>query len=203
MVMRRFQSSNSNFNNSVVHVNRSRCSCQKNQSSRSRCSCHRKRNSRPEFDCNRNNNSRPEFEGHKEKRKWSALDPKMPHPLDDTQNADVSEKSVQQSYERIYIRDSVDVDVTTTETQVALNLQVAIQAAIALVVSISIADSSKAEMVTQDLNASLKSIQLNKQETYIENSRNVNVTTTDTDIAVNAQILLQVLLALLIRLEIL
>ncbi|GMR67912.1 hypothetical protein BAC7755_45800 [Bacillus sp. MN7755] len=45
--------------------------------------------------------------------------------------------------------------------------------------------------------------QVNKQETVIRNSRNVTVTTTDTDIAVNVQILLQILLALLVKLNIL
>lgn len=140
------------------------------------------------------------------KRKWNALDPSMCHPFadnDSTQEATQQGQSIQHSYESIVIRDSCDIDVTTTETQVAINLQVAIQAAIALVISLSIADSETAELVTQDLQTSLRSSQINRQETYIENSRGVNVTTTDTDIAVNAQILLLVLVALLVRLDIL
>lgn len=149
----------------------------------------------------RNNHTR------RNQRKWNALDPSMCHPFDDdnddTQQASQQGQSIQHSYETIVIRDSCDVDVTTSETQVAVNLQVAIQAAIAVVVSLSIADSEKAELVTQDLQTSLRSSQVNRQETYIENSRGVNVTTTDTDIAVNAQILLLVLVALLVRLDIL
>lgn len=139
------------------------------------------------------------------KRKWNALDPSMCHPYaeqDSTQQASQQEKSIQHSYESIVIKDSCDVDVSTTETQAAVNLQIAIQAAIALVISISIADSDKAEVVTQDLSTSIKSSQFNRQEMYIENSRGVNVTTTDTDIAINAQLLLLVLIALLVRLDI-
>lgn len=141
-----------------------------------------------------------------QKRRWNALDPSMCHPLDDndqTQQTNQQGQSIQHSYESIIIRDSCDVDVTTTETQVAVNLQVAIQAAISLVISLSIADNDKAELVTQDLQTSLRSSQINRQETYIENSRDVNVTTTDTDIAVNAQLLLLVLIALLVRLDVL
>ncbi|MDY0393275.1 spore coat protein [Virgibacillus halophilus] len=132
----------------------------------------------------------------------------MNHPMfnnDNTvnqgQNSQV--KNVQQSSECIVIKDSCDVDVRTTETQASVNIQVALQAAIALVVSISIADSNVEDEITQDLFAKIKSSQVNNQQLYIENSRGVNVTTTDTDIAVNAQILLQVLIAIVARLDIL
>jgi spore coat protein X len=49
----------------------------------------------------------------------------------------------------------------------------------------------------------IKVKQINRQQTYIENSRGVNITTTDTDIAVNIQLLLQVLVAILVKLDIL
>ncbi|WP_245729023.1 spore coat protein [Thalassobacillus cyri] len=130
----------------------------------------------------------------------------MNHPLDDEtlgEDADQIIKSVQQSYEAIVVRDSSDVEVTTTDTQAAVNLQVALQAAIALVLSISIADSSKADRIAQELTAKIKSSQVNRQQTYIENSRGVRVSTTDTDLAVNAQVLLQILLVLVARLDIL
>ncbi|GGB48999.1 spore coat protein X [Lentibacillus populi] len=141
--------------------------------------------------------------------KWSALDPTMDHPMhfdnDSTINQEASGqlKNVQQSSECIVIKDSCDVDVQSTDTQAAVNIQVALQAAIALVISISIADTNAGDEITQDLFAKLKSSQVNKQQLYIENSRGVNVTTTDTDIAVNAQILLQVLIALVVRLDVL
>jgi len=146
----------------------------------------------------------PEVSDQNETR-WSALDPNSRHPMDDSETQDASQviQSIQQSFESIIIKDSADVEVTTTDTQAAINLQVSLQAAIALIISISIADSDKADKITQDLMATLKSNQVNRQQTYIENSRGVRVTTTDTDVAVNAQVLLQVLLALVARLNIL
>ncbi|WP_246187590.1 spore coat protein [Ornithinibacillus caprae] len=135
---------------------------------------------------------------------WNALDPTSVHPLEnETQDAGQIIKSIQQSFESIIIKDSADVEVTSTDTQAAINLQVALQAAISLVISLSIADSDKAERVTQDLLSRLTSNQVNRQQTYIENSRGVKVSTTDTDVAVNAQVLLQVLLALVAKINIL
>lgn len=101
------------------------------------------------------------------------------------------------------IKDSCDITVTTTDTQVAVNLQVAIQLAIALVLSISIADGNTADSITQELIQRVRSRQDIHQKTIIENSRAVTVTTTATEASVNLQILLQVLLAIVARLEIL
>lgn len=135
---------------------------------------------------------------------WSALDPYTSHPLDDdTQNATEKARTTQVSSEFIHIKDSADIEVNTTDTQAAISLQAALQAAIALVISISIADSSTSEKLTQELLQKSKITQVNKQATIIENSRNVRVTTTDTDLAVHIQILLQILVALLVKLDIL
>ncbi|TCT25659.1 spore coat protein X [Melghiribacillus thermohalophilus] len=137
-------------------------------------------------------------------RKWNALDPTMAHPLDDdVQDAEEKIQAIQKSFESIIIKDSADVEVTTTDTQAAVNLQVALQAAIALIISLSIADSERADEVTQDLVSKIKTSQINQQQTYIENSRGVKVTTTDTDISVNIQLLLQVLITLAVRVNIL
>lgn len=140
-------------------------------------------------------------------KEWSALDPTMCHPFDNdadiTQEPDATLKNIEHSFESIVIKDSCDVTVDTTDTQVAVNIQVAIQAAISLVISISIADSEKAETITQDLTAKLKSSQVNRQQTYIQNSRGVNVSTSDTDVAVNAQVALQILIALVVRIGVL
>ena len=140
-----------------------------------------------------------------ETKKWNALDQSSCHPFDATveENLDAQVGSIQQSIESIVIKDSCDVEVTTTDIQAALNVQLVLQIAIALVISISIADSSKADTIAQDLNAKLKSSQINKQQVYIENSRGVNVFTTDTDLAVNIQLLLQVLVALVARVDVL
>ena len=142
------------------------------------------------------------------KDKWSALDPISKHPLcpkkdeQETQEATHENKTFQLSEEYILIKDSCDVSVHTTDTKAALSLQASLQAAIAIVISISIADSARAEKITQDLLQSSKIEQVTKQRTIIENSRNVNVTTTDTQVAANIQVLLQVLVALLVKLDI-
>lgn len=140
-------------------------------------------------------------------RKWNALDPNssFPYSNDDSdifQNADQVSDVEQRSYEKIIIKDSLDIRVKTTETQVAVSLQAALQVAIALVVNITIADSEQAEQVTQELLQYSQIEQVNRQTVYIENSRDVEVTTTDTDVAVSIQLLLQLLLALLIQIDI-
>ncbi|PDZ69258.1 spore coat protein [Bacillus cereus] len=126
-----------------------------------------------------------------------------------SKNANFLEEAIQTdeidqiSEEYIEIVDSADVQVTTTDTKAALSIQAALQAAIVVVVSISIADSEKADKITQELFQKSAIKQINRQKTFIKNSRNVTVTTTDTDIAVNIQILLQILLAVLVKLNIL
>ena len=137
-------------------------------------------------------------------RNWSALDPESSHPLENNTN-DLKGviENIQQSFEQIIVIDSADVEVTSTDTQAAISLQVALQAAIALIISISVADSQRAERLTQDLLARTKTQQINRQQTIIENSRGVRITTTDTDLVVNIQLLLQVLIALIVRLDIL
>ncbi|UCZ53597.1 spore coat protein [Bacillus shivajii] len=141
----------------------------------------------------------------KSKGRWSALDPNACHPMaaDDTQNADQVNKTLQQSEDYIFIKDCCDITVKTTDTKAAVSLQAALQAAIALIIHISIADSSQAERITQDLLQTAKTKQLSFQKIVIENSKGVDVTRTDTQVAINIQVLLQLLLALIVQLEIL
>ncbi|MFP7493059.1 spore coat protein [Terribacillus saccharophilus] len=135
---------------------------------------------------------------------WSALDPRTAHSFTDPEQAAKQKSETQQSSkESIYVIDSIDVEVTTTDTQAALTVQAALQAAISVILSISIADSSKADQVAQELFQKATVKQKNEQKTFIRNSRNVRVTTTDTDLAVNVQLLLQLLLSLLVRVDIL
>ncbi|WP_038085917.1 spore coat protein [Tumebacillus flagellatus] len=141
--------------------------------------------------------------------KWSALSgqhhPSRCHQHEETveQEAAQVSKTVQSSEEHIIIRDSCEVFVHTTDTKAAVNLQVALQLAVALVLSITIADSNDADRVAQELLQKVTVKQLSHQKTLIENSRNVKVTTTDTDVAVNIQVLLQLLVALIAKLDIL
>ncbi|MBM7605557.1 spore coat protein X [Metabacillus crassostreae] len=107
------------------------------------------------------------------------------------------------SSEAIIVRDSCDIEVSSTDTQVAASLQVGIQIAIALVINLTIADTDRAEKVTQQLLQEADIKQLNKQKLVIENSRDVNITTTDTDVAISLQVMLQILIALLVNIDIL
>jgi spore coat protein X len=115
------------------------------------------------------------------------------------------QKSVieQESDELIWIKDSCNVEVRSTDTQVALSLQASLQLAIALVISITIGNSNEGQTVAQDLFQQFDAEQTNKQKIFIENSKDVTVTTTDTDLSVNIQVLLQVLVALVVRLDVL
>ncbi len=118
-------------------------------------------------------------------------------------NAEQMNKEIQISEELIHIMNSCDVQVSTTDTKAAVSLQASLQAAIALIITISIADSTKAERITQDLLQSTKTKQQSIQKVVIDNSQGVNVTTTDTQVALNIQLLLQLLLALIVRLDVL
>lgn len=138
--------------------------------------------------------------------KWRALD----HCDDDKNNdTDVEQDNVQKqvtkqvSNEWIIVKDSEGVDVTTTDTQIAISLQLAIQVAIVAVISITIGDNEQGNNVAQDLKQFMKTKQSNKQKTIIEGSRNVKVKTTDTDVAVNIQALLQILVAIVAKLDVL
>lgn len=149
---------------------------------------------------NTNNNNR-----------WNALDPNSVHPMSlcFKDNEDVDQQNVQKvkefqfSEEWIFIKDSCDVDVETPDTKLALSLVASLNAFITAVIEISILSSEDAEEVKQSIFQSTGIKQVNIQKTIIENSRDVKVHTTDTNIALNLQILLQIALALLINLDIL
>ncbi|MBX9968363.1 spore coat protein [Priestia aryabhattai] len=139
-------------------------------------------------------------------RKWRALDHcenKRFTGKDVWQEADEIAKTEQQSFEKIIVKDSEDVKVQTTDTQVAATIQAALQIAIAVVVRISIGDNEQGNGVIEELKQVSSIKQKNSQKTIIENSTNVRVKTTDTDVAVNLQLLLQVLVAILVSLDIL
>ncbi|MED3981912.1 MULTISPECIES: spore coat protein [Priestia] len=139
-------------------------------------------------------------------RKWRALDHcenKRFSGEDIFQEAEQIAKTEQLSFEKIIVKDSEGVRVHTTDTQVAATIQAALQVAIAVVVRITIGDSEQADGVLEELKQVSSIKQKNAQKTIIENSTNIRVTTTDTDVAVNLQLLLQVLVAILVSLDIL
>ncbi|MEB1807230.1 MAG: spore coat protein [Bacillaceae bacterium] len=112
-------------------------------------------------------------------------------------------KEIQSSEELIHILNSCDVTVNTTDTKAAISLQASLQAVIALIVNIAIADSTKADTITQELLQTSKIKQQTVQKIVIDGSQNVDVTTTDTQIAANIQVLLQLLIALLVEIDVL
>ncbi|MFZ4453230.1 spore coat protein [Salibacterium aidingense] len=147
----------------------------------------------------------------RDKRKWDALDPSCTHggmsscgTGGETQSAEQSSKTVQASEEYIQVVDSCDVTVSTVDTKGALNLQAALQAALVIIITITIfgGDASQADEFTQDLLQSSKIKQVTFQQTYIENSRDVTIETNDTQLALNIQLLLQLLLAVAIVVDI-
>ncbi|MFC4025370.1 spore coat protein [Oceanobacillus longus] len=138
-------------------------------------------------------------------KEWRALD----HCDDRDEKADVDQEAVQHdtikqvSDEWIIIKDSECIDVTTTDTQAAVSLQLGIQVAIAVVLSITIGDSNRAKDVMQDFNQVSKTRQSNHQKTIVEGSKNVQITTIDTDVSINIQLLVQLLVAIVASLDIL
>lgn len=138
--------------------------------------------------------------------KWKALDhcdKEGKEEANVTQEADQVVTSKQESFEWIVVKDSEGVCVHTTDTQAAVSLQAALQVAIAVVISITIGDTSKGNAVVQDLKQFIKTKQSNTQKTIIHGSKNVEVTTTDTQVAVNIQALLQILVAIVAKLDVL
>ena len=108
----------------------------------------------------------------------------------------------QESDELIWIKDSCNVTVRSTDTQAAVSLQVGLQLAIALVISIAIGDTVQGQAVSQELFQNFNDEQTNKQKIYVDNSKDVNIVTTDTDLSVNIEAMLQILVALVAKLDI-
>lgn len=109
----------------------------------------------------------------------------------------------QESAELIWVKESCDIKVYTTDTQASVSLQAGLQLAIALVLNISIADAGQRDAVSQELMQQFNSTQRNKQKIFIYNTKDAEVTTQDTDVAINIQVLLQLLLALVVLIDIL
>jgi spore coat protein X len=105
-------------------------------------------------------------------------------------------------YECLVIKDSVNVNVSRTATQASLNVQAALQLALTLVLSMSIDSSETADKVSEELLEATYVHQNRISTINVENSANINVISTSTDISANVQLLLQVLLALVAKLDI-
>ncbi|WRP05575.1 spore coat protein [Rossellomorea aquimaris] len=140
-------------------------------------------------------------------KKWRALDHCDLNSKEEASDVDSMAKQKvanhQLSSEWIIVKDSEMIDIQTTDTQAAVSIQLAVQAAIVAVISIAVGDTNQAEAISQELKQYIYTKQANKQKLVIHNSKNVQVTTTDTDIVVNIEALLQILVAILVKLDIL
>ncbi|MCY8787751.1 spore coat protein [Bacillus inaquosorum] len=140
---------------------------------------------------------------------WVALDPDCDHPREIKEekkcdkcdgccnfngfgfnnDAFIDQDAIQANFNKqisdevIIIRDSCDVNVTTVDTQ-AINQVLALTSTFTVAVTaIAINDPILAELVTQDLLQLVTNKQVNRQKLLIENSRCVNVSTVDQDVA--------------------
>ncbi|TFJ91332.1 spore coat protein [Lentibacillus salicampi] len=120
-----------------------------------------------------------------------------------SQGADQYSFMDQESAEMIWVKESCNIRVDSRDTQVALSLQASLQLAVALVLNVAIADSGQSKAISQELFQHFNSDQINKQKIYIYNTKDATVSTRDTDIAVNIQVLLQVLVTLVVMIDIL
>ncbi|WP_373894970.1 spore coat protein [Virgibacillus natechei] len=119
------------------------------------------------------------------------------------QEADQYDFMEQESAEIIWVKESCNIAVSSTDTKAAVSLQAGLQLAITLVLNITLGDSNRGEVVSEELMQNFNAEQINKQKIFICNSKDVNVTTTDTDLVINIQVLLQLLLALVVMVDIL
>ncbi|MFC4025371.1 spore coat protein [Oceanobacillus longus] len=176
-----------------AHNRRSKHFYLDNTEGRGRCNCGHKCDGRcrnessrsPEFDFNDNTNHH--------------------HDHDATVSQEAGQFSFmeQESAELIWVKESCDIVINTTDTQAGVSLQAGLQLAIALVLRITIGDSDTSEAVSQELMQQFDMTQTNRQKIYIYNTKGANVRTTDTDLAVNIQVLLQLLVALIVIVDIL
>ncbi|GAB4075116.1 hypothetical protein GCM10028778_26190 [Barrientosiimonas marina] len=109
----------------------------------------------------------------------------------------------QESAEMIWVKESCNIRVDSTDTQIGVSLQASLQLAIAVVLNIAIADSGQSEAISQELFQNFDAEQVNKQKIYIYNTKDAVVTTRDTDLAINIQVMLQLLVALVAMVDIL
>ncbi|RYG74322.1 spore coat protein [Lentibacillus lipolyticus] len=109
----------------------------------------------------------------------------------------------QESAEMIWVKESCDITVDSRDTQVGVSLQASLQLAVALVLNVAIADSAKSKAIAQDLVQQFNTDQINKQKIFIYNTKDATVTTRDTDLAINIQVLLQLLITLVVMIDVL
>lgn len=149
--------------------------------------------------CNQCSRQDKKHDHHHDQFEMVEVDPDATVSQDDGQYSFMD----QESAELIWVKESCNITVDSRDTQIGLSLQASLQLAIALVLNVAIADSQRSEAISQELFQQFNTDQINKQKIYIYNTKDATVTTRDTDIAVNIQVLLQLLITLVVMVDIL
>ncbi|MEH7558995.1 spore coat protein [Priestia megaterium] len=112
------------------------------------------------------------------------------------QDADTVNSVNQGSFEWIVVKDSEGVHVDTVDTQTATQAQTLLNTIAGTILATLVGDI-QGKIIAEELNTIMKTKQRNNQKTVIEGSKNVRVSTVDTDTATQTQIALQTLVAAL------
>ncbi|GLV14281.1 hypothetical protein Heshes_19650 [Alicyclobacillus hesperidum] len=131
--------------------------------------------------------------------------PQAELPLGDpsiAQNAILEIDDNESSILDIIVKDSANVEINSHDLQAALSLQAALELALAIVLSVSVADGNAASQVTEDLLARICTAQRIRRVIRVDNAYAVRVQVVATELAVQLQLLLQVLAAIVAKLEV-
>ncbi|GAB1786289.1 MULTISPECIES: spore coat protein [Priestia] len=112
------------------------------------------------------------------------------------QDADAVSSIKQGSFEWIVVKDSEGVHVDTVDTQTAAQVQGLVTAVTGAILA-GVVGNIQGKVIAQELNTILKTNQKNNQKTVIEGSKNVRVSTVDTDTAAQVQTVVTTLTAVL------
>lgn len=113
-----------------------------------------------------------------------------------------TEYSEQGTYVTVIVRDSAQVEILNSDFQAALSLQVTLQLALAIILSVAIADDAAYTRILNEIVDRIHEVQLTRRVIEIENSYNVQVQVVATELAFNLQLLLQLMLAIVAKLEV-
>jgi len=112
------------------------------------------------------------------------------------QEADAFSLINQDSDELIWIKDSCEITVSTVDTQIATQVQTALTTVIG-VITATLVGNVDGQVIAQEVLAVANLSQVNKQKIIIVNSKDVDITTADTDVGSNIQVAIQTLTAVI------
>ncbi|GMA57463.1 spore coat protein X [Alicyclobacillus sacchari] len=124
------------------------------------------------------------------------------------ENAEIAQNAIleidddESSILDIIVKDSENVEIASHDLQAALSLQAALELALAIVLSVSVADGNAASQVRDDLLARICTAQRIRRVIRVDNAYAVRVQVVATELAVQLQLLLQVLAAIVAKLEV-